>query len=82
MLQLPKRRELMTTIGAAWMKQTEDGQFKYSISFDKAIMPFVIDENKRFVMKENKSKGDNEKAPDFYIDAYIPDPMKEKESEK
>ena len=72
----------MTTIGAAWMNTTEEGQFYYSLSFDKAIMPFTIDENKRFSMKENKSKGDNEKAPDFYIDAYIPDPNKKKESEK
>ena len=69
----------MTTIGAAWLKQTEDGQFNYSLSFDKAIMPFTIDENKRFVMKENKNKGDNEKAPDFYIDAYIPDLTKKKD---
>ena len=72
----------MTTIGAAWLKTTEDGKIYYSLSFDEAIMPFTIDTNKRFVMKENKSKGENEKAPDFYIDAFIPDPNKKKESEK
>ena len=67
----------MTTIGAAWLKQreTEEGNkdFYYSMSFDEAIMPFTIDKNKRFVMKENKNKKDNEKAPDYYIDAYIPE---------
>lgn len=68
----------MTTIGAAWAKTTEDGKFYYSLSFDEAIMPFTIDKNKRFAMKENKNKGDNEKAPDFYIDVYIPDSSKGK----
>lgn len=68
----------MTTIGAAWLKSTDDGKIYYSLSFDKAIMPFVIDKNKRFVLKENKNNGNNEKAPDFYIDVFIPDPDKVK----
>ena len=68
----------MTTIGAAWLKSTDDGKIYYSLSFDEAIMPFQIDSTKRFAMRENKGKGDNEKAPDFYIDAYIPDPSKNK----
>lgn len=71
----------MTTIGAAWLKQkeTENGkEFYYSISFDEAIMPFVIDKGKRFVLKENKNKGNNDKAPNFYVEAYIPDPNKKK----
>lgn len=68
----------MTIIGAAWLKTTEDGKIYYSISFDEAIMPFVIDKSKKFIMKENKNKGDNEKAPDFYIEVYIPDPNKAK----
>lgn len=67
----------MTTIGASWRKsrETDDGKkdFYYSMSFDEAIMPFTIDKNKRFVMRENKNKGDNEKAPDYFIEAYIPD---------
>lgn len=71
----------MTTIGAAWAKTTDDGKFYYSLSFDEAIMPFTIDKNKRFAMKENKNKGDNEKAPDFYIDVYSPDPNKGKKEE-
>ena len=68
----------MTTIGAAWLKTTDDGKIYYSLSFDEAIMPFTIDKNKRFAMKENKNKGNNEKAPDFYIDAFIPDSNKAK----
>lgn len=68
----------MTTIGATWLKTTDDGKVYYSLSFDEAIMPFTIDKNKRFVMKENRNKGENEKAPDFYIDAFIPDPDKAK----
>lgn len=71
----------MTTIGAAWQKQNDDGKFYYSLSFDEAIMPFQIDSTKRFAMRENKNKGYNEKAPDFYIDAYIPDPNKNKKEE-
>lgn len=71
----------MTTIGAAWLKQkeTEDGkEYYYSLSFDEAIMPFVIDKGKRFVLKENKNRENNEKAPHFYLEAYIPDPTKGK----
>ena len=68
----------MTTIGAAWGNTNEEGKFYYSLSFDEAIMPFTIDKNKKFIMKENKNKKDNEKAPDFYIEAYIPDPNKVK----
>lgn len=71
----------MTTIGAAWLKTTDEGKIYYSLSFDEAVMPFTIDKNKRFSMKENKNKGDNDKAPDFYIDAYIPDPTKAKKDE-
>lgn len=70
----------MTTIGAAWLKQKDETkEFYYSLSFDEAIMPFTIDKNKRFVMRENKNKGDNDKAPDYFIDAYIPDPNKKKD---
>lgn len=69
----------MTTIGAAWLKQKEDTkEHYYSLSFDEAIMPFQIDKTKRFVMKENKNKQGNDKAPNFYIEAYIPDPNKRK----
>lgn len=65
----------MTKIGAAWLnkKETETGTiYGYSLLFDEAIMPFQIDKSKRFVMVENKNKKDNEKAPDFYIETYIP----------
>ena len=49
----------MTTIGAAWLRQKENEEFYYSLSFDEAVMPFVIDKNKRFVLRENKNKGEN-----------------------
>lgn len=72
----------MTRIGAAWLKtkENEDGkkEMYYSLSFDKAIMPFTIEPNKAFAMFENKNKGSNDKAPEFYIDAFIPDPNKAK----
>ena len=42
-------------------------------------MPFVIDKNKKIVMKQNKNKGDNEKAPDMIVEAYIPKPKEKKE---
>lgn len=75
----------MTRIGAAWLKTKEnkDGtkELYYSLSFDKAIMPFTIEPNKSFAMFENKNKEGNDKAPEFYIDAFIPDPSKAKKGE-
>lgn len=75
----------MTTVGAAWLKhrETEEGkkEYYYSLSFDEAIMPFVIDKNKRFILRENKNKNGNEKAPDYYIDVFIPDSSKAKKKE-
>lgn len=72
----------MTTIGAAWLKEKEnnDGskEFHYSLSFDDAIQPFTITKDKRFTLKPNKNKGNNDKAPDFYIDVFIPDASKVK----
>lgn len=61
----------MTTIGAAWVKQNDKQEIYYSLSFDEAILPFTIDNKRRLVMKENPNKT-NEKAPDFYIDCFIP----------
>lgn len=72
----------MTTIGGAWIKGKEkDGKqtYYYSCSFDEAILPLTLDSNKRLILKENKNKGDNEKAPDMLIDIFIP---KEKKEEK
>lgn len=65
----------MTTIGAAWLKSKEkDGQkeYYYTISIDDAVLPITIDNTKKLVLKENKNKGDNDKAPNFYLDIYIP----------
>lgn len=74
----------MTTIGGAWIKSKEgkDGNrtYYYSCAFDEAIFPFTLDKNKRLILKENKNKKDNEKAPDMIIEAYIPKPKtREKE---
>lgn len=75
----------MTTIGAAWLKQREvskennatEKEYYYSISLDDAILPITIDKTKRLVLKENKNKGDNPKAPNFYLEIYIPEDKKE-----
>lgn len=67
----------MTTIGAAWLRQKENSKdFYYSISMDKAILPFTFTEEKRLILKENKNKANNDKAPDFYLDIYIPNKEK------
>lgn len=72
----------MTTIGAAWLKSKEkDGEteYYYTISIDDAVLPLTIDKEKRLVLKENKNKGSNEKAPNFYLDIYIPDGTKKEQ---
>ena len=73
----------MSRIGGAWLnsREQENGEVKmyYSLSFDEALMPFVIDKSKKIIMSENKNKGDNEKAPDMIIEAYIPKPKTKKE---
>lgn len=66
----------MTTIGAAWIKTNDKGDYYYSITFDKAILPLTITEGKRLIMKENKNKQNNEKAPNFYVDIFVPDKTK------
>lgn len=63
----------MTTIGAAWLKQNKNGEYYYSLSFDREIQPFTITADKRLVLKENKNKDKNEKAPDFFIEVFIPE---------
>lgn len=69
----------MTRIGAAWLKQKEETkEYYYTISLDDAILPMTIDNTKRLVLTENKNKGDNDKAPNFYLDIYIPDSTKSK----
>lgn len=70
----------MTTIGAAWIKQRENtNDYYYSISIDKAILPLTLTEEKRLILKENKNKGTNEKAPDFYLDLFVPIKQDDKE---
>lgn len=73
----------MTTIGAAWLKskdkEDKSKEYYYTISLDDAILPLTIDSSKRLVLKENKNRGDNEKAPNFYLDIYIPDGTKKEQ---
>lgn len=66
----------MTTIGATWIKNNDKGDYYYSITFDKAILPLTITEDKRLIMKENKNKQNKEKAPNFYVDIFVPDKTK------
>lgn len=68
----------MTQIGAGWQKQNDSGECYISWSFDKAIMPFAITEDKRFIAKANKNKtGDNPNAPDYWLECFIPDKKKD-----
>ena len=72
----------MTTIGAAWLKtkeKDEQKEYYYTISIDDAILPLTIDKDKRLILKANKNKGDNDKAPDFYLEIYIPDSTKKEQ---
>ena len=77
----------MTIIGAAWLKQKEvpkeenatEKEYYYTISIDDAILPLTIDKTKRLILKENKNKGENEKAPNFYLEIYVPDTTKTKQ---
>ncbi len=72
----------MTTVAAGWQQQNDNGEIYISISFDKAIAPFTITPEKRFVLKANKSKtGNNPNAPDYYMECFIPDPNKVKKGE-
>lgn len=65
----------MTIIGGAWLKFRGENSTEpyYSLSFDKAIIPLTLTPEKRLILKENKNKGNNEKAPDFWVDIYIPE---------
>ncbi|MBQ1988279.1 MAG: hypothetical protein II234_00045 [Clostridia bacterium] len=65
----------MTTIGAAWIKTSENGEKYTSISFDKAILPLQITDDKRFALKTNKNKS-GESSSDYYLECYIPDQSK------
>ena len=71
----------MTTIGAAWLKQKDNNEYYYTISIDEAVLPLTIDKTKRLVLKENKNKGENEKAPNFYVEIYVPDSTKAKKEQ-
>jgi len=68
----------MTTIGAAWLNTKEDGGFYYSCNIDEALLPLTLTKEKRLILVENKNKGDNEKAPDFKIELYVPKEKEEK----
>lgn len=62
----------MTRIGAGWLKTKNDGSMYYSVSVDEEILPLTIDKGKMLILKENKNKGNNPKAPDMVLDIFIP----------
>lgn len=66
----------MTRIGAAWLKTDKNEELYYSIAIDKEIQPLTITLDKMLTLKPNKNKGNNEKAPDFYLEIFIPDKNK------
>jgi hypothetical protein len=74
----------MTRIGASWLNKREfeehpeDNYFYYPLAIDEELLPLTIENDKRLVLKENKNKGDNEKAPDMILEIYKPDPNKAK----
>jgi uncharacterized protein (DUF736 family) len=68
----------MATIGAAWLKNKDNGEFYYSCNIDEALLPLTLTKEKRLILVENKNKGDNEKAPDFKIELYVPKEKEEK----
>lgn len=66
----------MTRIGAAWLKTDKNEEHYYSVAIDKEIQPLTITPDKMLTLKPNKNKGNNEKAPDFYLEIFIPDKNK------
>lgn len=72
----------MTTIGAGWVTENKDGDFNTTIKFDKGILPLTITENKRLILKPNKNKSNNVKAPDYYADIFVPDENKSKNNDQ
>lgn len=71
----------MTTIGAAWIAENRDGDYNTTIKFDKGILPLTITEDKMLILKPNKNKSNNEKAPDYYVDIFVPDKTKLKNND-
>lgn len=77
----------MTKIGASWLNKKEYEEdhtkdyFYYPLNIDEELLPLTIDKDKRLVLKENKNKGNNEKAPDMVLELYKPDLSKAKKKE-
>lgn len=70
----------MTRIGATWLKTDKNNEIYYSVSVDKEIQPFTITQDKMLILKPNKNKGINEKAPDFYLEVFCPDKEKKQKN--
>lgn len=59
----------MTTIGAAWIKFTENGKTYISIKVDDELLPFALRENKLLTLweiPEEERKG-NDKMPHYRL---------------
>ena len=73
----------MTTCGCGYQKTDKNGKPFIGISFDKALLPFTITDEKRFSLRRNENKKDPEsKQPDFLLDVYIPKPPKDEETQE
>lgn len=71
----------MTTVGVSWINRNDKGEFYLPIKFDNGILPLNITEDKMLILKPNKNKSNNEKAPDYYVDIFVPDKTKLKNND-
>lgn len=59
----------MTTIGAAWIKFTENGKTYISIKVDDELLPFALRENKMLTLWEipEEERNGNDKMPHYRL---------------
>ena len=59
----------MTTIGAAWIKFTENGKTYISIKVDDELLPFALRENKILTLWEipEEERNGNDKMPHYRL---------------
>ena len=65
----------MAQIGSAWINIKEDGKQTISLHFDKAILPYEINEKRKIMLAEipEDKRTDKEKSPHYTIISYIPE---------
>lgn len=65
----------MAQIGSGWINTKEDGKQTISLQFDKAILPYEINERRRIMLVEipEAKRTDKEKSPHYTIISYIPE---------